>query len=97
MCVKFDKIEYQIKCILRGMHFTFGSPVQPSGQEHLAWWLCVLQKASIAQGSDAQGSLHWELKQAFQSGHSWSLLHPTAISGGPIGGTGARKINNAMQ
>ena len=97
MCVKFDNIEYQKKCILRGMHFTLGSPVQPSGQEHLAWWLWVLQKASIAQGSDAQGSLHWELKQAFQSGHSWSLLHPTAISGGPIGGTGARKINSVMQ
>ena len=46
--------------ILRGMHFPFGSPVQPSGQEHLAWWLWVLQIASIAQGSDAQGSVHRE-------------------------------------
>mgnify|MGYP003333398712 CR=1 FL=1 len=44
--------------ILRGMHFTFGFPAQPSGQEHVARWWWVLQKASIPQGSDAQGSLH---------------------------------------
>ena len=76
------------------MHLTFGSPVHPSGQEHLAWWLWVLQNASTAQGSAAHGSLHWELKQAFQSGHSWSLAQPIAISGGPIGGTVHENKNN---
>lgn len=65
----------------RGLQLAYGSPSNPSIQEHIGWWFCVIHLA-LKPHEPMHGSWHCCAMQARLDGHSWWITHSGRQFGG---------------
>lgn len=79
MFVKFEKLK--MYSLWRGVQLAYGSPSNPSIQEHIGWWFCVVHRA-LNPHEPIHGSWHCWAIQARLDGHSWWIAHSGRQFGG---------------